>query len=208
MIRGFLFFIVGMFVIIPTVAMALPVKYNTTGVLSLTNTDLTDITDYEINGHVVFKDDKWQESPYGGVKINVLEFELSIGSWTFHGDSGHIVTEDSAGDWVFELAGSGDFSKISIWSMCCNDLMLGPDLHPGGSFSDTFLAQPWYDDAMPYIGGLDAVSVFPLSANQDWLDAGSFMQLDKVAPIPEPATYFLMITGLLGVFGFGRNKNR
>ena len=144
-----------------------------------------------------------------GLGFDLEQGDLGISSWSLQADDsgGTLLTiggsGSSTGDWALG-AGSGDVvldfnasTTSGSSGALYNPLAISGFGGPPHYFTEAILSITWDSDA-----SLIAESAFVRMQNVALDGDGSL----KMNPVPEPATMFLLGTGLISLAGFGRKR--
>ncbi len=120
-------------------------------------------------------------------------------TWDLVGDTAAFVLSDDPGESLTVSAGGTHFESTKNWIACCTDGYAIGSLDNNWSMFGSFTTLPT---------GISAWST--VSSDFSKLDltlaAGRRVRLDMAAPVPEPSTWILMGSGLLGLFFYQMRK--
>ncbi len=173
------------------------------------------------------------DNGYDPTTDSILDATLNIG---FHGDaySGGEITHDfvgteeeltvSAGDrvqiikdvgeWLFVRDNAGNEGYVQT-----ANTQQGYSLFPTFQLSIDGAVQnahtmrksnEWYDFSIPVdqlTDGVLNINVLSLLGSPDFLNANLYVEIERIAPVPEPTTVILFSIGLLSLAGINRRKN-
>ncbi len=121
-------------------------------------------------------------------------------AWDLSGDTAGFSLSDDPGEGLSISGGGTHFESRKNWIGCCTDGFAIGALEGDWSMLGSFMGIPTGISAWAAVSS--DFSTVGLT-----LETGRRVRLDKVpAPIPEPSTWILMISGLLGLFLIRRWK--